>query len=65
MEKAMLEAGKEVKRLEEQKGDYHQGILANTVIVDGGWSKHSDKHSCNAKSEWELLLAKKLVRFYT
>ena len=38
MEKAMLEAGKEEKRLAEEKGDYHQGVPAITVIVDG-WSK--------------------------
>lgn len=47
MEKAML---KEEKRLAEQRGDYHQGVPAITVIVDGGWSKRSHKHSYNAKS---------------
>lgn len=30
---------------------YHQGIPAITVVVDGGWSKCSHKHSNNAKSE--------------
>lgn len=50
MEKAMLDAGKEEKRLAEQRGDYHQGVPAITVIVDGGWSKRSHKHSYNAKS---------------
>ena len=29
---------------------YHQGIPAITVVVDGGWSKRSHKHSYNAKS---------------
>ena len=50
MEKAMLEACKEEKELAEQRGDYHHGVPAITVIVDGGWSKCSHKHSCNAKS---------------
>ena len=49
MDKAMLEAGKEEKRLAEERGDYHQGVPAITVIVDGGWSKRSHKHSYNAK----------------
>ena len=44
MEKAMLEAGKEEKRLAEQRGDYHQGVPAITVVVDDGWSKCSNKH---------------------
>ena len=52
MGKAMLEAGKEEKRLAEERGDYHQGVpaICITVIIDGGWSKRSHKHSCNAKS---------------
>ena len=50
MEKAILEAGKEEKRLAEEWGDYHQGVPAITVIVDGGWSKCYHKHSYNAKS---------------
>ena len=29
---------------------YHQGVPAISVVVDGGWSKHSHKHSYNAKS---------------
>lgn len=50
MEKAILEAGKEEKRLAEERGDYHQGVPEITVIVDGGWSKRYHKHSYNAKS---------------
>ncbi len=46
----MAEAGKEEKRLAEERGDYHQGVPAITVIVDGGWSKRSHRHSYNAKS---------------
>ena len=47
LEQAMIEAGQEEKRL---ANDYHQGVPAITVIVDGGWSKRSHKHSYNAKS---------------
>ena len=43
----MLEAGREEKKLAEERGDYHQKV---PVIVDGGWSKRSHKHSYNAKS---------------
>ncbi len=32
----MAMAGKEEKRLDEERGDYHQGVPAITVIVDGG-----------------------------
>ena len=30
---------------------FHQGIPSITVVVDGGWSKQSDKHSYNARVE--------------
>ena len=50
LEEVMIEAGKEEKRLAEMRHDYHNGIPAITVIVDGGWSKRSHKHSYNAKS---------------
>ena len=47
---AMIEAGKQEKKLAEERDDYHQGVPCITVIVDGGWSKRSHKHSYNAKS---------------
>ena len=47
---SMLQAGREEKRLAEERGDYHEGVPAITVIVDGGWSKRSHGHSYNAKS---------------
>ena len=46
----MLEAGREEKRPAEERGDFHHGVPAITVVVDGGWSKRSHKHSYNAKS---------------
>ena len=48
LEQSMLEAGKEEKRLAEERGDYHEGIPAITAIVDVGWSKRSHRHSYNA-----------------
>ena len=50
LNKTMIEAGVEEKRLAEERGDFHNGIPAITVILDGGWSKRSHKHSYNAKS---------------
>ena len=44
LHESMAAAGKEEKRLAEHRGDYHQGVPAITVIVDGGWSKRSHKH---------------------
>ena len=42
----MMEAGREEKRLAEERGEYHEGVPAITV----GWSKRSHRHSYNAKS---------------
>ena len=39
LEQSMLEAGREEKRLAEERGDYHDDVPAITVIIDGGWSK--------------------------
>ena len=46
----MLQAGQEEKELAIQNNEYHQNMPAITVIVDGGWSKRSHKHSYNANS---------------
>ncbi len=54
----MAAAGKEEKRLAEERGDYHEGVPAITVIVDGGWSKRSHRHSSNAKSGVAIILGK-------
>ena len=40
------------------RGDYHQGVPAITVIVDGGWCKRSHKHSYNAKSGVAIIIGK-------
>ena len=50
LEKVMVEAGQEEKKLAEERGDFHQGVPAITVVVDAGWSKRSHRYSYNAKS---------------
>lgn len=54
----MVAAGKEEKRLAEEWGDYHEGIPAITVVVDGGWSKCSHKHSYNALSGVAIIMGR-------
>ena len=46
----MIKTGKEEKQMAKQDNNYHEGVPAITVIVDGGWSKRSHKHSYNANS---------------
>ena len=58
LNKSMIEAGKEEKRLAEVRGDYHNGVPAITVILDGGWSKRSHKHTYNAKSGVGIIIGK-------
>ena len=52
----MAEAGKEEREL--RRGDYHEGVTAITVIVDGGWSKRSHHHSYNANSGVGIIIGK-------
>ena len=56
LNESLIEAGREEKRLAEENGDYHQGVPAITVIVDGGWCKRSHKHSYNAKSGVAIII---------
>ena len=55
---SMAEAGREEKQLAEERGDYHEGVPSITVVVDGGWSKRSHKHSYNAKSGVAIIIGK-------
>ena len=50
LEENMKEAAEEEKRNAIEQGSLHEGVPAISVIVDGGWSKRSHKHSYNAKS---------------
>ena len=51
-------AGEEEKRLAIERKDFFQDVPAITVVVDGGWSKRSHKHSYNAKSGVALIIGK-------
>ena len=44
----MVQAAAEERQLALQNGETHEGVPAITVIVDGGWSSRSHKHSYNA-----------------
>ena len=46
----MLQVGIEEKELAIKNNEYHQNVPSIIVIVDGGWSKRSHKHSYNANS---------------
>ena len=52
------EAGREERALALNRGDYHEGVPAITVIVDGGWSKRSHRHSYNANSGVGIMIGK-------
>ena len=58
LQKSMVEAGREEKQLAVARGDYHQGVPAITVVVDGGWCKRSHKHSYNALSGVGIIVGK-------
>ena len=45
-----MRLGRGEKRLEEEKGNYQEGVPVINVVVDGGWSKCSHRYSYNAKS---------------
>ncbi|XP_053391945.1 uncharacterized protein LOC128554669 [Mercenaria mercenaria] len=44
----MAKAAAEERRLAVERGDFHEGVPAITVVCDGGWSKRTHKHSYNA-----------------
>ena len=46
----LLTAGQKERQLAIAQGNYHHRVPAITVVVDGGWSKRSHKHSYNANS---------------
>ena len=57
-EDSMKQAGNEERAIAIANGRYHQGVPAITVIIDGGWSKRSHKHSYNAKSGVGIIIGK-------
>ena len=58
LQDSMIEAGKEERQLAVEKGNYHEGVPAITVILDGGWSKRTHKHSYNAKPGVAIIIGK-------
>ena len=46
----MIKTSREDKQIAEQNKNYHEGVPAITVVVDGDWSKRLHKHSYNANS---------------
>lgn len=58
LKESMADAGREERRIAVEKGSYHEGVPAITVIVDGGWSKRAHKHSYNAKSGVGIIIGK-------
>ena len=58
LQESMAEAGREERRLAEEREEYHEGVPSITVIVDGGWSKRSHKHSYNANSGVGIIIGK-------
>ena len=54
----MTLAGEEEREIAIANNSYHQGVPAVTVIVDGGWSKRTHKHSYNAKSGVAIIIGK-------
>ncbi|XP_060598342.1 uncharacterized protein LOC132752084 [Ruditapes philippinarum] len=48
LKEEMGKAGAEERRIAIEKGNFHDGIPAITVICDGGWSKRTRKHTYNA-----------------
>ena len=58
LQEAMVVAGKEEKRLAEERGVFHEGVPAIAVVLDGGWSKRSHKHSYNATSGVAIIIGK-------
>ena len=58
LQESMTSAGKLEKGIAISQNRYHQGVPAITVILDGGWSKRSHKHSYNAKSGVGIIIGK-------
>lgn len=54
----MKAAGREEKQHAIEQNNYHQDVPAITVIVDGGWSKRTHKHSYNALSGVGVIIGK-------
>lgn len=59
LEDSMVFAGKEEKVLAISRNDFHKDIPSTTVVVDGGWTKRSHKHTYNSLSGVAIKLENK------
>ena len=50
LQQSMKEAGELERQLAIDRGEYHEGVPAISVVVDCGWCKRSHRHTYNAKS---------------
>ena len=58
LEKSMKAAGEEEWRIAIEQNSYHHEVPAITVILDGGWSKRTHRHSYNALSVVGVIFGK-------
>ena len=58
----LLAAGEEEWKLAIERGDFHQGAPAITVVVDGGWFKRCHKHSYIAKSGVAVIFGQRMKK---
>ena len=52
----MVQAAAKERQLALQNDKTHEGVHTITVIVDGGWSSRSHKHSYNALGEVAIII---------
>ena len=58
LENSMKIAAEEERRHAIEQGSLHEGVPAISVIVDGGWSKRTHKHTYNAKSGVGIIIGR-------
>ena len=63
LQDSMTLAGAKEKALAMSRNQYHQGVPAITVILDGGWSKRTHEHSYNVKSGVGIIIGKETEDF--
>ena len=51
----IIKAGEEEKNLAVERKDFFQGVPSITVVIDGGWSKRSHKHSYRQGNEQTII----------
>ena len=62
LKQEMLAAGQQERRIAVEKGNFQQGVPYISVILDGGWSKRSHKHTYNALAGVAIIIGKETGR---